>query len=94
MIQAIADRYEIDLDTPWRELTEEQQSRFLYGTNGDRIYVTTTTGWAAGARTRWRSRGSFASLERRYRETDSPQQRERIEEYMSFRPARTARARA
>ena len=30
--------------------------------------------------------GIVASLERRYRETDSSSQRERIEEYMSFRP--------
>jgi excinuclease ABC subunit A len=30
--------------------------------------------------------GIVASLERRYRDTDSSQQRERIEEYMSFRP--------
>src|SRR3989304_10033254 len=30
--------------------------------------------------------GMGPSLERRYRETDSAQQRERIEEYMSFRP--------
>src|SRR4051812_18859672 len=30
--------------------------------------------------------GIVASLERRYKETDSSQQRERIEEYMSFRP--------
>ena len=30
--------------------------------------------------------GIVASLGRRYRETDSSSQRERIEEYMSFRP--------
>src|SRR5438046_4760666 len=30
--------------------------------------------------------GIVPSLERRYRETDSATQRERIEEYMSFRP--------
>jgi hypothetical protein len=30
--------------------------------------------------------GLVPSLERRYRDTDSSQQRERIEEYMSFRP--------
>src|SRR5256886_12938224 len=30
--------------------------------------------------------GIIPSLERRYRETDSSSQRERIEEYMSFRP--------
>src|SRR6184192_2716358 len=32
VIQAIADRYEIDLDKPWQDLSEEQQNRFLYGT--------------------------------------------------------------
>ena len=40
VIQAIADRYEIDLQTPWRELDREQQDRFLHGTGGDRILVT------------------------------------------------------
>ena len=39
VIQAIADRYEIDVDLPWRDLTEEQQNWFLFGTNGDRILV-------------------------------------------------------
>ena len=38
--QAIAERYEVDLDTPWEELPEEQRDLFLHGTNGDRIYVT------------------------------------------------------
>ena len=40
IIQAIAERYEIDVDKPWQDLTEEQQNLFLYGTNGDKIYVT------------------------------------------------------
>src|SRR5207245_10608107 len=34
VIQAIAERYEIDLERPWQELSEEQQNLFLYGTNG------------------------------------------------------------
>src|SRR5438874_1466489 len=29
--QAIADRYEIDLDTPWEDLAEQQRDLFLYG---------------------------------------------------------------
>src|SRR6476659_5477227 len=36
---AIADRYEVDLDTPWDELADDVHDAFLYGTNGDRIYV-------------------------------------------------------
>ena len=38
--------------------------------------------------------GIMPNLERRYRETDSSQQRERIEEYMSFRPVPDVRGRA
>src|SRR5881392_4143142 len=34
MTQAIADRYEIDMETPWEDLPEEVQECFLYGTNG------------------------------------------------------------
>src|SRR5881398_3376320 len=30
VIQAIAERYEIDLETPWQDLTSEQQDMFLY----------------------------------------------------------------
>src|SRR5499426_855407 len=39
VIQAIAERYEIDIDRPWQELTEQQQDYFLYGTGGDKVYV-------------------------------------------------------
>src|SRR6202007_2713080 len=39
VIQAIADRYEIDTSTPWSELPEEEQNRFLHGTDGERVYV-------------------------------------------------------
>ena len=39
VIQAIADRYEIRPTCPWQELTEEEQDYFLYGTDGDKVYV-------------------------------------------------------
>jgi len=86
VIQAIADRYEIDLDRPWHELTEEQQNRFLYGTKGERVYVTYRNRMGRRRSYMLAFEGMVPSLQRRYRETDSGQQRERIEEYMSFRP--------
>jgi excinuclease ABC subunit A len=85
VIQAIADRYEIDLDAPWQELTEEQQNLFLYGTDGDRVYVQYRNRMGRKRSYMLAFEGIVKSLERRYRETDSSQQRERIEEYMSFR---------
>ncbi len=86
IIQAIAERYEIDVDRPWEELTEEQQSLFLNGTNGDKIYVTYRNRMGRRRAYMLAFEGIVPSLERRYKETDSSQQRERIEEYMSFRP--------
>jgi excinuclease ABC subunit A len=86
VIQAIADRYEIDIDKPWRDLTEEQQNLFLYGTSGDKVYVTYRNRMGRRRAYMLAFEGIVPSLERRYKETDSAGQRERIEEYMSFRP--------
>jgi excinuclease ABC subunit A len=86
VIQAIADRYEIDVDKPWRELTEEPQNLFLYGTGGEKVYVTYRNRMGRRRAYMLAFEGIVPSLERRYRETDSAGQRERIEEYMSFRP--------
>ena len=60
VIQAIADRYEIDLDMPWQELSEEQQNRFLYGTDGERVYVTVPQPDGSQARVHARVRGDRA----------------------------------
>jgi excinuclease ABC subunit A len=85
VIQAICDRYEIDPETPWRELSPEHQELFLYGTNGERIFVQYRNRMGRKRTYTMAFEGIVRSLERRYRETDSSQQRERIEEYMSFR---------
>ena len=86
VIQAIADRYEIPTDVPWQELTVEQQDYFLYGTGGDKVYVQYRNRMGRRRSYMIDFEGIISSLERRYRETDSSTQRERIEEYMSFRP--------
>jgi excinuclease ABC subunit A len=86
VIQAIADRYEIPLDEPWENLTDEEQDLFLYGTEGERLYVSYRNRMGRRRSYMLAFEGIVPSLERRYRETDSSTQRERIEEYMSFRP--------
>jgi excinuclease ABC subunit A len=86
VIQAIADRYEIPLDEPWENLTDEEQDLFLFGTEGERVYVSYRNRMGRRRSYMLAFEGIVPSLERRYRETDSSAQRERIEEYMSFRP--------
>ena len=86
VIQGIADKWELDLDKPWQDLTEEQQNLFLYGTNGERIYVRYRNRMGRRRSYMLAFEGIVSNLERRYRETESAQQREKIEEYMSLRP--------
>src|SRR3954469_15533986 len=86
VIQGVADRYEIDLDTPWQDLSQENQDRFLHGTDGDRVYVQYRNRMGRKRSYMLAFEGIVENLKRRYKETDSSQMRERIEEYMSFRP--------
>ncbi|MBA2536269.1 MAG: excinuclease ABC subunit UvrA [Actinobacteria bacterium] len=86
VIEAIADRYEIDLDKPWCELTREERDLFLYGTDGDRLYVNYRNHMGRRRSYMLAFNGIVESLQGRYGDTDSSQQRERIEEYMTLRP--------
>ena len=86
VIQAIADRYEIPTDRPWAELDEKQQGYFLFGTGSERVYVQYRNRMGRRRAYTIAFEGIVDSLQRRYRDTDSSTQRERIEEYMSFRP--------
>ncbi len=81
--RALRDRHGDALGRAHRGAAEPVPVRHRRAT---RSTSSTETGWGAGARTCSPSRGSCRASQRRYRETDSSQQRERIEEYMSFRP--------
>ena len=86
IIKAIAERYEMDMSTPWGELPEEVRDIFLYGTRGERLYVSYVN--RAGLKRSYMTtfEGIIPNLERRYRETDSDYMRDKIEEYMADRP--------
>jgi excinuclease ABC subunit A len=86
VIQAIAERYEIDLETPWADLSEREQRLFLYGTDGEKIYVSYRNRMNRKRNYMLAFEGIVPGLERRYRETDSSLQKERIEEYMTLKP--------
>ena len=86
LTQAIAERYDVDLETPWQRLAAEAQDFFLYGTNGDRVQVSYRNRFGRRRSYVTSFQGIVPSLERRYRETDSDYSREKIEEYMTLRP--------
>ncbi|HEX5197497.1 MAG TPA: excinuclease ABC subunit UvrA, partial [Gaiellales bacterium] len=80
------DRYEISLETPWQDLPDSQQNLFLYGTDGEKVYVTYRNRMGRKRSYMLAFEGIVPGLERRYRETDSNFQKERIEEYMTLKP--------
>jgi excinuclease ABC subunit A len=84
--EALAERYGVDLTAPWEELPEADRNLFLYGTGGERLQVTYRNRYGRRRTYGTRFEGVVASLERRYRETDSEWSRQRIEQYMSLRP--------
>src|SRR4051794_14246870 len=86
MTQAIADKWEVDRDKSWENLSEKVRSCFLYGTNGDRIYISYRNRYGRRRSYTTTFEGIVPNLERRYRETDSDWSREKIEEYMTLRP--------
>jgi excinuclease ABC subunit A len=86
LIQGIAERYEIDLETAWEKLSQDSRDFFLYGTNGDRVQISYRNRFGRQRSYATQFEGIVPSLERRYRETDSDLSREKIEEYMTLRP--------
>jgi excinuclease ABC subunit A len=86
LTQAIAERYEVELDTPWQDLPEESRDFFLFGTGGERVQVAYRNRFGRRRSYATRFEGIVPNLERRYRETESDFSREKIEEYMTLRP--------
>ncbi|MDQ3723069.1 MAG: excinuclease ABC subunit UvrA, partial [Actinomycetota bacterium] len=84
--EAIAERYGVDLEASWSELSEDARELFLSGTNGKPVQVTYRNRYGRRRSYQTRFEGIIPNLERRYRETDSEFSREKIEEYMSVRP--------
>src|SRR5262245_8584544 len=86
LIEAVAENYAIDIDTPWQDLPTEDREIFLYGTGGERHKVTYTNRFGRRRSYSVRFEGIVNNLARRYDETDSDSVRERVEGYMAEQP--------
>jgi excinuclease ABC subunit A len=86
VLGALSDKYGIDLNVPWRDLPEEHRHLILFGTDGERIYVSYRNRYNRRRQYMTRFDGIVGNLERRYAETDSEYRREKIEEFMSQVP--------
>jgi excinuclease ABC subunit A len=86
LISAVADDYDVDVDRPWSKLKRSEREIFLNGTGGERHQVTYTNRFGRRRSYKVRFEGILNQLQRRYEETDSETNRERIEGYMAEQP--------
>jgi excinuclease ABC subunit A len=86
LIAAVAEENGVALDKPWSKLKKAEKEIFLYGTGSERHQVTYTNRFGRRRSYKVRFEGIVNNLERRYGETDSETNRERIESYMAEQP--------
>jgi excinuclease ABC subunit A len=86
LIASVAESYGVDADKPWSKLKAEEKEIFLYGTGDERHHVSYTNRFGRRRSYKVRFEGIVNNLQRRYEETDSESNRERIEGYMAEQP--------
>ncbi len=79
---ALAERYNFTLDTPFNKISKEGQKAIFYGTNGERIKMVRQNEYGSGTYMT-EFEGIVNNLERRYKETTSDWSRKDIEQYMT-----------
>ena len=89
IIEAVAERYHIDLDAPVSSLKDEDLQKILYGTGEDEVRVQMQGKGGHEAKYKTAFEGVIPNLERRYRESNSDFFRNKITEYMNDRPCPT-----
>lgn len=89
MLEAVAETYKIDLDSPVDGLSDDELNIVLHGTGGKEVSIQyqSRDGRTSSYTTPYE--GVIGNLERRYQETSSDYIRGRIQEYMSERPCPT-----
>jgi excinuclease ABC subunit A len=85
IVRAVARERGIDLNKPWRSLTEEHRRVLLYGTGNERVAVRYHGSMGSGA-FKMRYEGAINSMMRRMRETRSDEMRQYYQKYLSSRP--------
>src|SRR6266516_1270844 len=84
ILEALAQKYNFSLHTPWNILTEEQRQKVLYGTP-EQLTIRYTPQHGRTRNYTINFEGVIPNLDRRYKQTESEGIREEIERYMSAR---------
>ncbi|MEH6948455.1 excinuclease ABC subunit UvrA [Bacillus sp. JJ634] len=85
LLEAVAKHYNIDLDTPVKDISEEQMEKVLMGSGSDKIYFRYENDYGRMQEGYIQFEGVLKNIARRHKETSSDYIREQMEKYMSTR---------
>ncbi|WP_166040858.1 excinuclease ABC subunit UvrA [Sphingosinicella sp. YJ22] len=88
VLASLARAYGFSLDTPWKDLSEEQQRVILYGTDGKPVTLTFIDG-RKSYDVKKPFEGVIGNLNRRMLQTESAWMREELSKYQSAAPCET-----
>jgi len=91
LVKSLADEYGFDLNTPFEDLDPESKKVILYGTNGRRIKIRYRNHKGHIRFYSLKFEGLANNLSRRYLETESDQQRSKIEKMVASTPCRSCK---
>ncbi len=86
ILEAVAERHDISMTTPWSELDEEQRNIVLHGVKDAPVTVRYISKKGRKRQYNVRYEGVVPSLARRMRETSSDYIREELSQFMAARP--------
>jgi len=84
-LEAIANHFDVPMETPWSKLPKKVQDTILFGSGGEPIAFTYDDGMRTYT-TRKAFEGVITNIERRWKETDSQWVREELSRYQSDAP--------
>ena len=83
LLKSLAGHYGFDIDTPFDDLTAEQQELILHGSGEEQIDFSYVNDRGDVYKKRHRFEGIIPNFERRFRETESQSVREELSKYLS-----------
>jgi excinuclease ABC subunit A len=92
IVRALSKERGIDLNKPWKSLSQAHKDVLLFGTGGERVAIKFKGSWGGGT-FRMRYEGLLNSMLRRMKETQSEDMRQYYQRFLSQRPCSTCQGR-
>ena len=86
MVKALCDKYNVSIETPFKDLPDDFVEELLYGKENTLLTFEFDSKFGGMKTYQNYYEGVVVNLERRYRETNSDAMRDRLDDFMADRP--------